>query len=423
MELSAHFLEEPLVLSRLSFALVVLVSLAIAAPAQAAPGALNVLVTGNNSSAPEDLAAAIATEPGVASASHFDTNSDTPTAESLVGYDLIVSVGDSSYFDQALWGDRLADFVDAGGAVLQAAYDNWDQAGSDPNPTGRFESGAYPPLLLGDNQNFNVTLGTLVVPDHPLVQGLGTLPTTDNTTTPLAPGATLLAQWSDGRNAIAFKNRVAAISASPGDAQSIPGIARLARNTGNFLGRRNVTITKSGKGTGTVTGNRGSVACGELCGGILPYGTQISLTAAPGANSRFAGWTGPCTGTGPCSATVAGADLGIGAVFEKARFGKKALVSLSPGSKVSRGKVKVKIRNRNGFSITGTLSAKAGKTKLKSKRFSIKAKRSKTVVLRLQGSLRDALAMNGKLKLSFTAKVKDPSRRTRTVKKRVTIKP
>lgn len=410
--------------TRLLLGLALLVSLAVVAPAQAAPGALNVLVAGNQGSTGSDLAAAIAAESGVASATSFETNSATPSAESLAAYDLIVSIGDSSYNDPALWGDRLADFVDAGGAVLQTAYDNWEQ--TDAAPTGRFAAGGYPPLLNGDNQNLSVTLGTIVVPGHPLVQDLPAIPTNNNTTTPLAPGATLLAKWSDDRNAIAFKNRVASISASPGIAATIPGIARLARNTGNYLGRRNVNIAKSGKGTGTVTANATALACGTACSGVFAFGTNLTFAAAPGNDSRFAGWSGACTGTGTCAATVAGADLNVSAVFEPARFARKTNVSIALASrKVSgNGKLKVRIRNRNGFSVTGTLSGRtADGMRIKSKRFSLRAKRTKTVVLKLSGALRTALVQNGRLKLRLTAKLKDPSRKTRTVNKRVTVKP
>lgn len=85
--------------------LVFVISLFAVAPAQAAPGALNVLVTGNEINYATNLANAIKTESGVASAAPFDTSVATPVAETLAPYDLIVSTGDYSYFDAALWGD------------------------------------------------------------------------------------------------------------------------------------------------------------------------------------------------------------------------------------------------------------------------------------------------------------------------------
>lgn len=408
--------------SRLFVGLLFVVSLAFAAPANAAPNALNVLVTGNQIDAVEAFATAVATEPGVASAVPFYTGNDTPNAESLATYDLVVSIGDSEYDDAALWGDRLADFIDAGGPVLQTAYDNWDSTGA--APTGRFETGGYAPLLHGDNENSSVSLGTLLVPDHPLLKGLapGSIPGYNNTTTPLAPGATLLAKWSDDRNAIAFKGRVASISASPGLSESVPGIARLAVNTGNYLGRRNVSVTKSGTGTGTVTGTRDGINCGELCGGVLAFGTTIALTATAAPNSVFVGWNGACSGTAACSPTVAGEDIGVGAVFDLKSFGAKTNVTLAAPRKAKGGRVKVKLRNANDFSVTGSLSGKAGKAKVKGKKFSINAKGSKTVVLKLSKKLRKTLAKKGKLKLSLTAKIKDPAGKSRTVKKKVSVK-
>jgi hypothetical protein len=80
-----------------------------------------------------------------------------------------------------LWGDRLADYVDGGGVVLQAAYDNWVM--SDAHPLGRFASGGYAPLGLGPNDNLATTLGQVEDPSSPIVQGLGTFSTSANTTT------------------------------------------------------------------------------------------------------------------------------------------------------------------------------------------------------------------------------------------------
>lgn len=413
--------------SRILLGLVFVVSLFAVAPAQAAPGALNVLVTGNNIGTAADLATAIAAEPGVAATSSINTSVSTPTGASLSGYDIVVSIGDSSYFDEASWGNSLADYVDAGGAVLQTAYDNWDESGSSPAPTGRFESGGYAPLLVGPNDNNTVTLGTILVPDNPLVQGLPAIPTGDNTTTPLAAGATLLAKWSDDRNAIAVKNRVAAISASPGDPSSIPGIARLARNAGNYLGRHNLNVVKSGTGLGTVTSTPAGINCGVTCGGLFAFGTKHAFAASAAPNSEFKGWTGACTGTGPCETTIAGSELSLGAIFDRARFGKKTRVTLGLVSrKVNmNGRVTVRVRNSNNFSLTGSLSGRTANKefKLKAKKFSVRAKRSKTIVLKLSDAPLMVLTQQGKLKLVLTAKVKDPSRKTRTVKKRVTVKP
>jgi hypothetical protein len=160
----------------------------------------------------------------------------TPTAGDFAAVDMVVTVGNTcngGYTDAALFGNRLATYVDHGGVVLQTAYDNWDEVGS--YPTGRFASGGYPPLGLGPNDNEPTALGQILQPSSPIVQGLGTFPSMYNTTTPLAPGATLLAKWADGRNAIAMKGRVVAVSASPADGSSYPSLPILARNTVKYF--------------------------------------------------------------------------------------------------------------------------------------------------------------------------------------------
>ena len=70
---------------------------------------------------------------------------------------------------------------------------------------------------------------------NPIVKGLGTFPNSDNTTTALAPGATLLAKWADGRDAIAVKGRVVATSSSADEAFALPDLARLAVNTAHYF--------------------------------------------------------------------------------------------------------------------------------------------------------------------------------------------
>ena len=76
----------------------------------------------------------------------------------------------------------------------------------------------------------------VVVSNSPIVQGLGTFANDDNTTNALAPGATLLAKWADGRNAIAVKRTVVATSASAYVCcTSMPDLVRLAVNTGKFF--------------------------------------------------------------------------------------------------------------------------------------------------------------------------------------------
>jgi hypothetical protein len=224
---------------RLIFALTlstaVLVMLVATTASQAAPGNLRILITTNIAYSSE-FSAALATKPGVAAVDTFNTHVGTPSPETLASYDVVASLGDTTYQDPALWGDRLAGFIDAGGVFIQFAYDNWDQTGA--HPTGRFESGGYGPFIPGPDDALLTSFGTILVPGSPLLAGVPSFTTDDNTTPAVAPGATLLAKWTDDRNAIATKGRVVSVAASPqnGSLDPMSAAAQLAVNAGNVLG-------------------------------------------------------------------------------------------------------------------------------------------------------------------------------------------
>jgi hypothetical protein len=86
-----------------AFVTAVLVLLGGAAASQAAPGSLRILFAGNDlSSVDPIIVPVIAAESGVATVDTFDTSTGTPSPAVLATYDLVVSVGDSSYKDRVL---------------------------------------------------------------------------------------------------------------------------------------------------------------------------------------------------------------------------------------------------------------------------------------------------------------------------------
>jgi alpha-tubulin suppressor-like RCC1 family protein len=79
-------------------------------------------------------------------------------------------------------------------------------------------------------------------------------------------------------------------------------------------------VARTGAGTGSVGSSPAGVSCGTDCSETYPGGTVVTLTAAPGVNSLFAGWTGGgCAGTGTCAVTMA-ANTSIGARFDLLTF-------------------------------------------------------------------------------------------------------
>ncbi|WP_158305917.1 hypothetical protein [Anaeromyxobacter sp. Fw109-5] len=66
-----------------------------------------------------------------------------------------------------------------------------------------------------------------------------------------------------------------------------------------------LTVSKIGDGSGSVSSDVAGIDCGTACSAAYPLGSTVTLTASPGeALSTFAGWGGPCAGTGACVVTV-----------------------------------------------------------------------------------------------------------------------
>lgn len=83
-------------------------------------------------------------------------------------------------------------------------------------------------------------------------------------------------------------------------------VAATAALSGTGTVSYTLTLNKTGStGTGTVTSEPSGINCGADCTGPYNSGTAVILTAAPDANSTFAGWSGGgCSGTDSCAVTI-----------------------------------------------------------------------------------------------------------------------
>lgn len=75
-----------------------------------------------------------------------------------------------------------------------------------------------------------------------------------------------------------------------------------------------VVVGGSGDGTGTVTSDLAGIQCTLIngtrngtCGAQYTRGGVVTLTATPTGTNVFLGWTGACTGTGPCQIPLSAA--------------------------------------------------------------------------------------------------------------------
>ncbi|MBL9014318.1 MAG: InlB B-repeat-containing protein, partial [Myxococcales bacterium] len=91
--------------------------------------------------------------------------------------------------------------------------------------------------------------------------------------------------------------------ACSGTAMCVVSITQARSVTATF-GLQQFTLTASVTGNGTITSSPAGITCGADCSEGFGFGTVVTLTAAAGTGSSFAGWGGACTGTGACTVTI-----------------------------------------------------------------------------------------------------------------------
>jgi hypothetical protein len=384
------------------------------AQAQAAPGAYRVLLAEVQGEGAKRLQAQVAAFPDVAVVDLVDTSDGTPSAAELRAYDVVMSSGDSSYDDEEAWGNSLADYVDAGGIVVQSAYDTWNGGGA---PTGRWESGGYAPFILGENVNEATTLGAFDA-SSPLMQGIapGSLTTGEyNTENEPSPGASVVAFWADGRPAIGVKGRVVAVTAFIGDGYDEPGelawtgnYGQLVVNAARTFTPQPLTVVNSNPAGGTVTSTLGGISCGSVCGASYSYGTQVGLTATANKGFAFTGFTGSCAGTA-CALAMNGPKT-VAANFAQFKFGKK-----------------VKLNKKKGTATLTVNVGAAGQLVLTGKKVKKRVKAAKApgkvkLLIAPKGKAVKALKNTGKAKVKVKLAYTPTGGTTATLTRKVTLK-
>jgi hypothetical protein len=83
--------------------------------------------------------------------------------------------------------------------------------------------------------------------------------------------------------------------------------AKAVTATFDPIAKKKLTVQKAGSGSGTVTSAPSGIDCRNDCEQEFEEGKVVTLTALsiPGTNSKFAGWSGDCSGTeNPCMVTM-----------------------------------------------------------------------------------------------------------------------
>ncbi len=102
-----------------------------------------------------------------------------------------------------------------------------------------------------------------------------------------------------------------------------------------------LTVNRIGTGSGTVSSSPSGIDCGQSCSADFLSGTSVTLAAAAGGDSSFAGWSGSgCSGTGACVVSMTAA-RSVTARFNFIPdttpnvFGFTPQADISPGSTVT----------------------------------------------------------------------------------------
>jgi hypothetical protein len=81
----------------------------------------------------------------------------------------------------------------------------------------------------------------------------------------------------------------------------------------------NLTVTKTGDGTGTIVSDKGGIACGNNCNANLNGDTDVTLTATPATGYYFSGWGGTCSGLGSTCVAAMVSNESVTASFTKTK--------------------------------------------------------------------------------------------------------
>lgn len=137
----------------------------------------------------------------------INASTTTPSLAELQAYDAVITWSNVNYQNATALGDVLADYVDAGGGVVVAVYANSTMT-TNRRLEGRWITGGYEVIpSASGNQTGRQFLGTILVPGHPIMNGVnsfdGGTSSARPVTTSVATGSTRVAEWTDGKTLVA----------------------------------------------------------------------------------------------------------------------------------------------------------------------------------------------------------------------------
>ncbi len=181
-------------------------ALTIHIPAAPAEGP-DVLIVCADDNPCEPLASQLMAFGDLSSVTSFDARYATPTLAELKAYDVVLTWNNWNYADPSGLGDEMADYVDAGGKVINLMYalNPWGLQ-------GRFADENYTAMKGPDNLFNYACLGTYDA-SHPIMAGITNVCDSSRLLGAyLTPDSTAVASWADGEIFVAVKDNHTVVS-------------------------------------------------------------------------------------------------------------------------------------------------------------------------------------------------------------------
>jgi Divergent InlB B-repeat domain len=142
--------------------------------------------------------------------------------------------------------------------------------------------------------------------------------------------------------------------AGTGPCEATINSSRLVKAVFVAIGKRTLTVSKAGTGTGTVTSKPAGIDCGATCSAEFDASAKVVLSAAPAPGSSFAGWSGEgCAGTSTCKVAMNEA-RNLTASFTQLPLSPSVL-SVAGSAKVKGAKAQLRLTCSGASPCNGTL--------------------------------------------------------------------
>jgi hypothetical protein len=176
---------------------------------------------------------------------------------------------------------------------------------------------------------------------------------------------------------------------APGSVSGVSGASEITAGESTSFAligpSHSLTVELAGGGAGAVGGPKGIICPAASCAGGFPDSQVEILRAEAAPGSGFAGFTGPCTGTGTCQVKM-DADQKVTATFGPPKGTKITKARIKQGKKPkkgAKGKAMPKAKATFSFTTPGVVSdyqcmlvrPKAKRKRRQSKRTSLARKR------------------------------------------------